>query len=193
VSAPLEPKVWAGWFTSTTIPNKLFLFASTGWSGCSQRYTRYGCPMCSWWPAQIGPSQYSYEVVVSFVGETKVWAGWFTFATIPNKVRLVTSTGWGGCSQRYTRYGGPMWSWRPAQIWPSQYTYEVVESFVDETKVCAGWFLRDANEGNVFMYFLVTWLFCWSSKDVLVVLCCYCSIRWGKEKQCVGLIIFYYD
>jgi len=49
-----------------------------------------------------------------------------------------------------------MWCLRPAQIGPSQYTYEVVESFVDETKVCAGWFLRDANEGNVFMYFLVT-------------------------------------
>jgi hypothetical protein len=39
---------------------------------------------------KIGPLQYTY-VVVSFVGEVMVQAGCFTFATIPNKVYLVTT------------------------------------------------------------------------------------------------------
>jgi len=31
--------------------------------------------MWCWWPAQIGPPQYTYEVVVSFVGETNIAGG----------------------------------------------------------------------------------------------------------------------
>jgi len=70
---------------------------------------------------QIGPPQYIYEVVVSFVVEKMVWAGWFTFPTIPNKVWFLNSTRWRGFGQRYTRYVVPMWCWRPAQIGPPQY------------------------------------------------------------------------
>jgi len=35
---------------------------------------------------QNGPPQYVYEVVVSSVGEKDVWAGRFTFTTIPNEL-----------------------------------------------------------------------------------------------------------
>jgi hypothetical protein len=49
---------------------------------------------------KIGPLQYTYDVVVSFVGEVMVRAGCFTFATIPNKVYFVASSGWCGEGQR---------------------------------------------------------------------------------------------
>jgi len=72
--------------------------------------------MWCWRQAQIRPHEDPYEVVVSFVGAEMVWAGWFTFATIPIKVYLVTSTGWCEYSQRYIRYGGLMWCWRQAEF-----------------------------------------------------------------------------
>eukprot|EP00957_Ditylum_brightwellii_P035503 2691520-Ditylum_brightwellii.AAC.1 len=34
---------------------------------CGQCYTQYGGPMWCWLPAQIGPHQVTYEVVVSMV------------------------------------------------------------------------------------------------------------------------------
>ena len=69
--------------------------------------------MWCWWPAHIGPPQYTYEVMLMALQELMVWAGWFTFTTIPNKVKLVTSSGWIGCGQHCTKYGGLMWCWCP--------------------------------------------------------------------------------
>jgi len=135
-----EMMVLADWFTFPTIPNKLYLVASSGECGCGHRYTRYVGPMWCWRQAQIGPSQDTYEIVVLFVGQKMVWAAWFTFDTIPNKLYLVTSTGSCRCWQCYTRYGGPMRWWRPAQIGPPQVTHEVVALFVGETMVWAAWF-----------------------------------------------------
>jgi len=96
--------------------------------------------MWYWRPAQIGLPQYSYEVVVSLARKTMVWAGWLNFPAIPNEIHLVTSTGWGGCTQCYAQYGDPMWYWGQAQIGPPQCTYEVVVSFVGETMVWGCWF-----------------------------------------------------
>jgi len=140
VSFVVEKMVWAGWFTFTTILYQVYLVTSTRWGGCGQRYTRYGVSMWCWRPTQIGPPHYIYEVVVSFVVEKMVWAGWFTFRTISTNLYLVPSIGWGGCGQRYTLYAFPMWCWRPAQIWPHQELYDVVVSFVGEETVWVGWF-----------------------------------------------------
>jgi len=140
VSIVSEKMVWAGWFTFAPIPIKVYVVSSTGWCQCEQSYIRYGCPMWCWWPAEIGPRHDTYEIVVSIVSEKMVWAGWFIFATIPNKIYLVSSTGWGRCGQRCIRDGCPMWCWWQAQIGPHHDSYDVFLTALREKMVWAGWF-----------------------------------------------------
>jgi hypothetical protein len=93
------------------------------------------------WPAQIAPQPGAYEVVVSFVVEMTAWAVSFIFIPTPCELYLVSSTGSGGCGQRYIRYGVPMWCCWPAQIAPQPGAYEVVVSFVVEMTAWAGSFI----------------------------------------------------